>query len=59
MRTIHSNCPFCQKETKQTAVVESWLDVSGYVIFVHYWTRCLECGNNLIERTKEIEWEQL
>jgi hypothetical protein len=59
MRRIQSNCSFCQKETKQTAVVESWLDLSGYVIVVHYWTRGLECGNNLIERTKEIESEQL
>ena len=59
MRTIQSYCSFCQKETKQTAVVESWLDLSGFVVFVHYWTRCLECGNNLIERTKEIDSEQL
>jgi len=55
MRTIYSNCPFCEKETKQDAVVESYLDVSGYVIIVNYWTRCLECGNNLINKIKEIE----
>ena len=59
MRNIYSNCPHCNKETRQNAVVESWLDVSGYNIIIYYWTRCLECGNNLIERTKEIDWEQL
>jgi len=59
MRIIHSSCPFCNKETKQSATVESWLDVSGLNIFINYWTRCLECGNNLINKTKEIDWEQL
>jgi len=59
MRIIHNNCPFCSKETRQNAVVDSWLDVSGLTIFISYWTRCLECGINVTNKTKEIESEQL
>jgi len=59
MKYIFKDCKFCEKETKQTAVVESYLDSSGEMIFIHYWTRCLECGENIISKLKEIDWEQL
>ena len=59
MRIITEICPFCKEETKQTAVVESWLHVSGYAIFVHYWRKCLNCGEMTLEKIKEIECEQL
>ena len=59
MRIVEEWCFFCQKTTKQTAVAESWLDVSGYNIFVSYWRKCLECGNKTIDKMKEISGEDL
>ncbi len=59
MRRIKTHCRTCKKETTQTAVVESWLDVSGFSIFISYWRRCNECDNVVFARTKEIESEQL
>lgn len=59
MRRVKNYCIHCEKETEQTAVVESWLDVSGYSIFISYWRKCLECGNITFQKVKEIESEQL
>ena len=59
MRTVTEYCFYCQTNTKQTAVVESWLDVSGYTIFINYWRRCSECSNKTLDKAKEIFGEDL
>ena len=59
MRTITEFCFYCQKQTKQIAVAESYLDESGYNIVVSYWRRCLECNNKIIDKVKEIFGEDL
>jgi len=59
MRKIKYYCHFCDKDTEQNAVVESYLSSGGYDIIIHFWTRCIECDNNVVDRTKEICFENL
>jgi hypothetical protein len=59
MRKIIAYCFHCKKDTEQNAVAESYLGLDGITIFINYWTRCLECGENCINKTKEINSEDL
>jgi len=59
MRRIIGYCFHCKKDTEQIAVIESYLGLYGITIFINYWTRCTECGENVINKTKEINSEDL
>ena len=59
MRKIIGYCFYCEEDTEQNAIVESYLGLDGITIFINYWTRCFKCGNNVINKTKEICSEDL
>ena len=59
MRTIIGYCFHCNKDTEQKATVESYLGLDGFTININYWTRCDECGENVINKTKELNSEDI
>jgi hypothetical protein len=59
MRKIIGYCGHCKKDTEQNAVVESYLGLDGITICINYWTRCKVCGENIINKNKEINAEDM
>jgi hypothetical protein len=59
MRTIFNYCFNCKEDTKQDAIVESYLGLDGITININYWTRCKKCGENVIDKTKELNSEDI